>query len=169
MAAASCTVVTPVAPTVIEAVCVDGALTAPTLTLPTTDGITYTADRGGRRMRRVQTVTVTATLAATGVGWPATMPAGWTRDVGDDGDVSAVTFAGGVVYAGDAGGSDGGAGDVCRRCGDGADDHAGVDPRGHLRVVPAGPYDGTVTTTVTVTATLADGLTWGEPMPAGWT
>ena len=29
-------------------------------------------------------------------------------------------------------------------------------------VVPAGPYDGTVTTPVTVTATLSDGLEWGH-------
>ena len=33
---------------------------------------------------------------------------------------------------------------------------------------PQGPYDGTVDTTVTVTATLADGFAWGQ-MPDGWT
>ena len=35
-------------------------------------------------------------------------------------------------------------------------------------MAPAGPYEGTGTTTVTVTATLADGLAWGT-MPSGWT
>ena len=39
--------------------------------------------------------------------------AGWTMSVADDGEFT-VTFAGGVVYAGDAGGSGGDAGDVCR-------------------------------------------------------
>ena len=31
-------------PSVLEAVCVNGQLTEPTLTLPTTDGIAYTSD-----------------------------------------------------------------------------------------------------------------------------
>ena len=47
------TLVTPVAPTVVEAVCRGGVVQPPTLTLATTDGITYTADPAGRRMRMV--------------------------------------------------------------------------------------------------------------------
>ncbi len=75
---ASCTAVMPAAPSVVEAVCVNGAVTAPTLTLATTDGVTYSVDSnppyvaGGR-------VVVTATLNATGVAWPPTLPTGWTR------------------------------------------------------------------------------------------
>ena len=34
---------------------------------------------------------------------------------------------------------------------------------------PAGPYNGTQTYTVTVTATLANGYAWVDPMPTGWT
>ena len=52
--AASCAVVTPVAPTVVDAVCRGGELVAPTLTLPPTDKITYTVDPrvGGCRVAR---------------------------------------------------------------------------------------------------------------------
>ena len=67
-----------------------------------------------RRMRRVTTVTVTATLDDAGVGWPAPTTAGGVDDdVADDGDVHG-DVRGRGVYAGDAGGSGGGAGDVCR-------------------------------------------------------
>ena len=45
---------------------------------------------------------------------------------------------------------------------------AGTPPGSSYVVDPPGPYDGTVDTTVTVTATLVDGFAWGQ-MPAGWT
>ena len=43
-----------------------------------------------------------------------------------------------------------------------------AQPGVRYTVAPAGPYDGTKSTTVTVTATLVFGFSWGQ-MPAGWT
>ncbi len=51
LAAASCTEALPVAPKINQAQCVGGQVTNPTLTLPTTDGITYTAARAAARTR----------------------------------------------------------------------------------------------------------------------
>ena len=84
--AASCDEVTPVAPTVTQAVCRDGVLVPPTVTLATTDGITYTADQDGAVCAVAGVVTVTATLDDDGVGWPAAA-GGVDRDGSDDGDV----------------------------------------------------------------------------------
>ncbi len=67
------------APTVTQAVCRNGAFVPATVTLPTTTGITYTADPAGPYVLLPETVTVTATLDDAGVGWPATMPPGWTE------------------------------------------------------------------------------------------
>ena len=50
-AESSCEQVTPVAPTVTQAVCVGGVVTAPTLTLATTTAITYAAIRRVRTAR----------------------------------------------------------------------------------------------------------------------
>ncbi len=69
LALASCDAVTPVAPSVVEAVCVNGVVTVPTLTLPSTTGITYTVD-DDPPYEQGQSVTVTATLDPAGVGWP---------------------------------------------------------------------------------------------------
>ena len=69
--AASCDEVTPVAPTgSTQAVCRGGVLVAPTLTLADDrwDHLHAPIRRG--RMRRCQTVTVTATLDDAEVGWP---------------------------------------------------------------------------------------------------
>ena len=66
------------APTVTQAVCPGGELQPPTLTPVTTDGITYTED-ADPPYGPAQTVTVTATLDDTGVGWPDPLPDGWTR------------------------------------------------------------------------------------------
>ena len=64
---------------------------------------------------------------------------------------------------------EGDAGDVYRWCGDGADGDAASTAGVTYSLDPAGPYDpGTDGYTVTVTATLADGLKWGT-MPPGWT
>ena len=76
--ASSCDEVTPVAPELTQAECAGGVVSRPTLSLPTTTGITYTAEPG-RPHAQGQSVTVTATLDPTGVGWPASMPAGWER------------------------------------------------------------------------------------------
>ncbi len=107
--------VTPVAPTVIQAVCVAGVVTPPTLTSPSTTGITYTVAPAGPYVQG-QSVTVTATLAPAGVGWPANLPVRWTAGVGHGGDARG-DVRGEVVYAGDAGGAGGDAGDVHGRCG----------------------------------------------------
>ena len=76
LAAASCRPVTPEQPDVEQAVCRNGAVGAPTLTLPTTTDITYEANTAPP-YRAGQTVVVTATLAASGVEWPPSMPSGW--------------------------------------------------------------------------------------------
>ena len=109
--AASCDEVTPVAPTVTQAVCRNGALVPPTLTLPTTDGITYTADKAPPFMPLPELVTVTATLDDDGVGWPATMPTGWT-ETSSTTATYLVRFYVNCVYSGGSGGSRCGAGDV---------------------------------------------------------
>ncbi len=77
--AASCDEVVPADPTVTQAVCRNGAFEPPTVTFAMTDGITYAADPEGPYVLLPQVVTVTATLDEAGVGWPATMPAGWTE------------------------------------------------------------------------------------------
>ena len=56
---------TPAAPELVQAVCVDGVVTEPTLTLADTDVITYSADPAGPYSQG-QSVTVTATLARQG-------------------------------------------------------------------------------------------------------
>ena len=160
MNAASCTAVTPVAPQVNQAICRGGVLEPPTLVLADTDGITYTADPEGPYVAG-QRVTVTATLDEAGVGWPDSMP-GWT-ETGSTTATYPVKFiwtacvpqtplypvtteatctAGEVTVP-----------TVVLPTGP-----AGVT----YTVDPAGPYDGTVTSTVTVTATLADGYAWGN-------
>ena len=53
-----------------------GVVTTPTLTLPLTDGITYAVDPAAP-FGPGQTVTVTASLDPTDVGWPSTLPPGW--------------------------------------------------------------------------------------------
>ena len=77
--ATSCTRLAPVAPTVAEAICRGGVVEPPTLLLSRTDGITYTTDDADGVYAPGQRVVVTATLAATGVAWPAELPLGWTR------------------------------------------------------------------------------------------
>ena len=166
LAAASCDEVTPAAPAVTEAVCAGGVLVPPSIVLATTDNITYVASPGGPYAPGQQVV-VTATLAPTAVGWPQTLPTGWTKTSSTTATYT-VTFAevactpavpvaptvtqptcsGGVVTTPTI---------VL------ATTPAGVS----YASSPAGPYDGTVDTPVTVTATLADGFEWG-PLPDGW-
>ena len=50
----------------------------PTLTLPETDGITYSVDPD-RPYAPGETVEVTATLDDAGVAWPDQLPPGWTE------------------------------------------------------------------------------------------
>ena len=75
--AASCAQVLPVAPTVVEARCRAGVVEPPSLTVGSTDRITYTLSPGVR-MSQGRSVTVTATLAPAGVGWRADL-GDWTR------------------------------------------------------------------------------------------
>ena len=85
-AAASCTPVQPGTPTAQAASCVAGAVTPHVITVPTnTANITYTwtplgtvGNTSTYTGSAALNVTVTATLAATGVAW-GTLPQGWTR------------------------------------------------------------------------------------------
>ena len=156
------------APTLDQAECVDGALTEPTLTLPTTDGITTWRDPEGPYAPG-DTVVVTATLDPTGVGWPATLPTGWI-------ETSATTATYTVTFA-----------DVTctpvtlvdpavtfASCG--ADDVVPASvtlaetPGVTYTVTPPEPYDPFVETEVVVTATLDDGYAWADSAaaPAGF-
>ena len=138
-----------------------------------TDGIIYTLSPPGSPAGTYppspgQSVTVTATLAPAGVGWPDVLPDGWTETSTSTAtftvvlpaiactpvqpvapNVTQATCSGGVV----------------------------TTPTVALSAAPAavtyaagpqGPYVGTVDTTVTVTASLAAGFSWGQ-MPDGWT
>ena len=110
----TCDEVTPVAPSFTQAVCRNGELVPPTLTLPTTDGITYTADKAPPFMPLPELVTVTATLDDDR-GWLAGDDAGGVdRDGLDDGDVLGAVLRE-LVYSGGSGGSRCGAGDVYQR------------------------------------------------------
>ena len=79
LTAPSCTPATPVAPTVVQATCTNGAVTPPTITPGPTPGVTYTLAPAGPYDGNVTTtVTVTATLAD-GFAWTDPLPAGWTE------------------------------------------------------------------------------------------
>ena len=67
---------TPAAPSVTQALCRDGVVGDAAVTVGPTDDITYTFS-AQPPYAEGQSVTITATLEATGVGWPATLPAGW--------------------------------------------------------------------------------------------
>ncbi|SEE85300.1 InlB B-repeat-containing protein [Ruania alba] len=150
-------------PSVTQAVCVDGELTDPTLTLPAdTDAITYSANPGGPYSPG-DTVTVTATLSA-GYAW-GDMPAGWTQTspttaeyVVTFDDVECIPVAPEDPTITQA---------VC-------EDGELIDPTLTLPETegvtysadPSGPYS--AGDTVTVTATLADGYEWGT-LGEGWT
>ena len=79
LTAAACTQVTPVAPSLTQAACVDGAVTAPTLTLATTDRIAYTALPSGPYSAGQQVTVSDGAVVGSGVGWPPTLPPGWTK------------------------------------------------------------------------------------------
>jgi hypothetical protein len=156
-----------VAPSVVQAVCVDGGLTAPTLTTAETDGITYTVVPAGPYSQG-QSVTVTATLDPEDVGWPGVLPGGWV-ETSDTTAELVVTFA--AVACTPVTPVD----PVVEQatCAAGVVTVPTVTPTPvtgiSYEVDPAGPYDGTEDTTVTVTATLADGFAWTTPAPDGWT
>ena len=163
--AASCAVVTPVGPSKVDAVCRGGVLSVPTLTLPTTDKITYTVDTPAP-YAQLQQVVVTATLTS-GV-WPASLPEGWTRQSNTTAtwtvffaygacipvspvnpEIHLATCANGEVTVPTVTAATGPTGVSYK-----------VDPAGALT-------PGTVAHTVTVTATLADGYGWGT-LGTGW-
>ncbi len=110
----TCDEVTPVAPSFTQAVCRNGELVPPTLTLPTTDGITYTADKAPPFMPLPELVTVTATFDDDRGGLACQLPDGVDRDELDDGDVLGAVLRE-LVYSGGSGGSRCGAGDVYQR------------------------------------------------------
>jgi hypothetical protein len=162
----SCDVVTPVAPVVTQAVCAHGVLSAPTLVLAETDGIAYAAEPQGSYLAG-QSVTVTATLDASGVAWPATLPAGWSR-TSDTVAILVVTFEPVSCKLGTP---------VAPKvtqatCAAGVVTAPTIVPASSrwitYTVDPPGPYDGSQDTSVTVTATVHDGYAW-EQMPPGWT
>ncbi len=117
--AAACGVYTPVDPTVTQASCAAGIL-KPSLVLPTTDGITYTANPPGP-YRAGDDGDGDGDVDCSGRGVAGDAAAGVDADVEHGGDVP-----GGLrrlgVYAGGSGGADGDAGDVCQRCRHRADD-----------------------------------------------
>ena len=67
------------APTVTQARCAGGVLSAPTLCSRRPTASPTPSTRPGRTSP-AQSVMVTATLDAAGVAWPDELPAGWTRD-----------------------------------------------------------------------------------------
>lgn len=154
-----CTPVVPINPSITNAVCIDGGLTAPTLTTPVTEGITYSfnADdvvNGG-------TFVITATLAD-GYAW-SEMPEGWTRVDATTAtwtvvleNVECITVDPGLPVIEDA---------VC-------EDGTMRDPELTFPDTPGITYtiegEQVPGATVTVTATLEDGYAWGE-MSGGWT
>ena len=110
----ACIPVSPVEPTVTQASCVDGVVTVPTVVLATgPTGVSYVVDPAGPYdAHGAHTVTVTATLAD-GYAWgqltPGWLPAGRMRRRQA---TFTVDLARRVVCRGDAGGADGGRGDV---------------------------------------------------------
>ncbi|MCF4122461.1 hypothetical protein L1785_15895, partial [Antribacter sp. KLBMP9083] len=159
-----CEEVMPVNPTVTQAVCVGGVVTAPTLVLATTTGITYTVAPAGPYTAG-QTVTVTATLAD-GFAW-GDMPAGWTQQ-SPTVATSSVTFDNVVCIVVSP------QSPVLKPsvCPPGATVPTpsvltvGTTTGITYTASPAGPYS--AGQTVTVTATLKDGFAWGT-LPTGWT
>ncbi len=109
---------------------------------------------------------MTATLDDEGVGWPATMPDGWTKT-----GATTATFKPVVLQAAPCfpvlptdpkvTQATCTAGEVTVPTIELATEPAGVT----YVADPAGPYVGTVATPVTVTATLSDGLKWGTLIP----
>ena len=163
---ASCQVVTPAAPAVTQAQCVGGVVTAPTLTLATTDGVTYDPAVDPPYSAGT-TVVVTATLRATGVAWPLALPQDWTR-TSDTTATTTVTFD--AVTCKPAIPADPKV--VQATCANGVVTAPTVEPTLTPGITyaldPQGPYDGTQDTTVTLTATLDDGYAWGQ-LPGRWT
>ena len=166
LVAASCDVATPVAPAVTEAVCTRGQVTVPMLTLAGTDGITYAADPPGPYAAG-QSVTVTATLDPSGVAWPEQLPPAWTR-ASDTTATYAVTFENVSCHLGAPVAPT----VIQATCVGGAVSLPEIVlPRSFgiaYSLDPAPPYDPTIDTQVTVTATTLDGYGW-DPMPPGWT
>jgi hypothetical protein len=182
----------PAAPIVVDAICRGGVVTEPTLTLQATDGITYTTDIPAPYSPG-DVVVVTATLAGTGVSWPAEgLSGGWTEtsdttatytvefaDVAClpvtpvDPVVNPATCVSGVATAPTV--------------------ELAITPGIEYSVDPPGPYDPAVATDVVVTATVLDGFAWADsdatpsgfagiglrpaqqgapepvPLPEGWT
>ncbi len=114
-----------------------------------------------------QTVTVTATLAPAGVGWPDPLPDGWTETSDTTATFTVSLPAVACVPVQPV------APTVTQAsCVNGVVTVPTVvlatTPQGVSYVAaPQGPYVGTVDTPVTITASLAAGFEWGT-LPDGW-
>ena len=136
------------------------------LTLAGTDGITYAADPPGPYAAG-QSVTVAATLDPSGVAWPEQLPPAWPR-ASDTTATYAVTFENVSCHLGAPVAPT----VIQATCVGGAVSLPEIVlPRSFgiaYSLDPAPPYDPTIDTQVTVTATTLDGYGW-DPMPPGWT
>lgn len=150
--------ITPVDPTETAGACVGGEWTAPTVTVATTEGVTYEVSAIDPE---TGTYTVTATLEE-GYVW-GTLPSGWTEQ--EDGSA---TFAGAVDLNPCVDVTPVAPAVIQAVCTGG-----GVVPPSVTPATTEGitySIDGTIAPgkTVTVIATLEDGHGWGT-LPAGWT
>ncbi len=164
LTAARCDVVTPVAPRVNQAVCRGGVLVPPTLTYVETDHITYSRDDPGPYAPG-DTVVVTATLTQ-GV-WPPTLPQGWTST-----STTTATYPVTFVAASCHTATPADPLVLQSACVAGVVTDPSVAPVAAPGVTyaidPPSPYSLTETTPVTVTATLAEGFAWVDPLPPRW-
>ena len=154
------------APAVTHAVCTDGVVSTPTLTMVSTDGITYDAD-ADPPYQAGATVIVTATLDAAGVGWPPTLPPGWTR-ISDTTATTTVTFDAMACQLGTP--TDPTV--IQATCANGVVTEPTIVLPATTGITyvadPQGPYDGAADGEVAVSAVARPGYGW-EQMPAGWT
>ena len=74
-----CIPVTPVAPMVTQATCVNGVVTAPTIELATTPGLVYVADPAGPYDPTVDTDVVVTATVLDGFGWEDAGASGFAR------------------------------------------------------------------------------------------
>ena len=137
--AVSCTPVTPVDPTVMQATCAAGVVTVPTITPATTPAGSPTwLDPAGPYVGTVDDDGDGDGDVGGRVGVGDADAGGVDAGQSDDGDGSRSTLVGASCTCGDAGGADGDAGGVCRWGVDGADVDVADDDGDHLYGGPVG-------------------------------